>query len=113
MKSEAHLLPLFGLVAMISAPAMAHRATFSETYSALPQIPAGAARIFFFRESHFVGAGAEARITINGKKITEVNNDETIPIDVAPGTLDIGIDMWIEPGSAALSLPVERGKEYY
>jgi len=113
MKWNVTVLPLLVLSAVFCNPALAHRATFSETYSNLPRIPGGAARIFFFRESHFVGAGAEARITIGGKKITEVNNDETVPIDVAEGTLDVGIDMWIEPGRAALSLPVESGKEYY
>jgi len=108
------LASLFGTSTVCLAQlSEASNETTSDPLAMLPPLQGNHARIFFFRESRFVGIVADARIKLDGKTIGWVGSGRAVYVDHLPGDVLVGVAQsdGFEKGDFALTLA--PGTEYF
>lgn len=101
-------------LAMTATAALADPdATQPDILASLPTQNPAQARLFLYREAHSVGAVVSARIKIDQTTVAWVHNGETVYVDCNPGTILVGIDSPLDPGSDDVRFAVEAGKSYF
>jgi hypothetical protein len=91
----------------------AARPAVPDPLAALPQQPAGQARVIFYRRSSFVGVAAGARIKIDGKTAAWLDSGTAVFIDHAAGEVQISIDSPWGMGEAAFTLNLKPDRQYF
>tara|TARA_B100000315_G_scaffold38335_1_gene32995 strand:+ start:724 stop:1239 length:516 start_codon:yes stop_codon:yes gene_type:complete len=87
---------------------------YTELKSTIPSLEAGKARLYFLRESAFMGSAIAARIQVNGIKVVDLYNDGFIYMDRPSGNVFIMVDAFMNPiGEWRGTFSLESGKEYY
>jgi len=81
--------------------------------AALPAIPTGQARIFFFRESHFVGLAATARLRLDGITVGWLDNGTAVFVDHPAGEVELSVDSAGQFGHDGFKMTLVAGQEYF
>ena len=82
-------------------------------FAAFPEIPAGQARIFFFRESHFVGNLSSARLKVERSTVGWLNNGAAVFVDYPAGDVGISIDSPGQFGHDGFNITLVAGQQYF
>lgn len=112
---------LVGVLAIVAAPLAALGQSDNQPAASAPYDPslgfgplgAGQARIFFYREGHFVGGMAIARVRLDGVTSAWVQNRQAVYVDHPAGEVKVSIDSPMDLGSADFTIPLEQGQEYF
>ena len=82
--------------------------------SNIPQLASGKARLYFMRDTGFMGSGSNARIQVNGIDKPDLAMGGFFYTDEDPGNIFIMVDGGqYSPGDAKLTLKAEEGQTYY
>ena len=71
------------------------------------------ARLYFMRDSAFMGSGMTARVHVNGLKISGLPMDGFFYTDQNPGDVLIMVDAAFNFGDAKTTMKLEKGQTYY
>jgi hypothetical protein len=76
-------------------------------------LPKSQARVKIHRESNIMGMAVDVRLTIDGKEMAGLGNDETKVFNLPAGTHLIAVDHWSHPGTSKLTLNAKPGVVYH
>lgn len=75
-------------------------------------LPKSHARVKIHRESNVMGMAVDVRVTIDGREVAGLGNDETKVFTVPAGTHQITVDHWSHPGTSKLTINAKPGTLY-
>jgi hypothetical protein len=87
---------------------------FDQSYDAYPsEFDPENGVVTIFRESHFVGMGVDAYITVAGRPYGEVVNGSGIQIGLPPGQSVINVHTALASDDLHIPITIEAGGKYY
>jgi hypothetical protein len=75
-------------------------------------LPRSQARLKIHRESALMGMALDVRVTIDGREVAGLGNDETKILDIPAGAHKITVDHWSQVGVSKLDLQAKPGTLY-
>jgi hypothetical protein len=114
MKSHGKRWAVFAALALtVSTVAGCGGGTGPEANAlALAPLPKSHARLKIHRESNLMGMAVDVRVTIDGREVAGLGNDETKVFTIPAGTHQIAVDHWSHPGTSKLTLNAKQGTLY-
>jgi Protein of unknown function (DUF2846) len=71
------------------------------------------ARIYFLRDSAFLGMANAPYVKVNGQEVGHLGDNSSFFVDRDPGTYSIALEVPLSPGRFVVSVKVQAGATYY